>query len=44
MEQKVEYINIKDLILWTENPRNPIDVNAKDQEIVNRAIEDKSLK
>lgn len=44
MEQKVEYINIKDLVLWTENPRDPIDVNAKDQDIVDRAIEDKSLK
>lgn len=44
MEQKVEYINIKDLVLWTENPRDPIDANAKDQDIVDRAIEDKSLK
>ncbi|GAA0548323.1 hypothetical protein [Chitinophaga japonensis] len=44
MEQKVEYINIKDLVLWTENPRDPIDARAKDQDIVDRAIEDKSLK
>lgn len=44
MEQKVEYINIKDLVLWTENPRDPIDAKAKDEDIVNRAIEDKSLK
>src|SRR5690606_32927175 len=44
MEQEVKYINIKDLVLWTENPRDPIDENAKDQDIVNRALEDKSLK
>lgn len=44
MEQKVEYINIGDLVLWTENPRDPIDARASDQNIVDRAIEDKSLK
>lgn len=44
MEQKVEYINIKNLVLWTENPRDPINANAKDQDIVDRAIEDNSLK
>lgn len=44
MEQSVEYINIGDLVLWTENPRDPIDARASDQDIVNRAIEDKSLK
>ena len=32
--QKVELIKIKDLVLWTENPREPIDENATDQEIV----------
>lgn len=44
MEQKVEYINIGDLVLWTENPRDPIDARASDQDIVDRAIEDKSIK
>lgn len=44
MDQKVEYINIKELVLWTENPRDPINNNAKDQDIIDRAIEDKSLK
>lgn len=44
MEQRVDYINIRDLVLWTENPRDPIDANASDQDIVNRAIQDKSLK
>jgi len=44
MDQKVEYIKIKDLVLWTENPRDPIDTNAKDQDVVNHAIQDKSHK
>ena len=37
MDQKVELINIADLVLWTENPRDPIDVNASDQDIVDKA-------
>lgn len=44
MEQEVKYINIKDLALWTENPRDPIDANASDQDIVDRALEDGLLK
>ncbi|HDH51569.1 MAG TPA: hypothetical protein ENH04_09215 [Nitrospirae bacterium] len=40
MEQEVKYINIKKLVLWTENPRDPIDENAADQDIVNRALDD----
>jgi hypothetical protein len=44
MNQKVEYIDIKDLVLWTENPRDPIDPEAKDQDIVNKAITDEKLK
>jgi len=40
MEQKVEYIDIKDLVLWTENPRDPINENANDQDIVDRALDD----
>jgi hypothetical protein len=44
MEQEVKYINIKDLVLWTENPRDPIDANASDQDIVDRAFDDGLLK
>lgn len=44
MEQEVKYINIKNLVLWTENPRDPIDENATDQDIVDRAINDKYSK
>ena len=40
MDQEVKYIHIKDLVLWTENPRDPIDENAVDQDIVNRALND----
>jgi len=28
MNQEVKYIEIQDLVLWTENPRDPIDKNA----------------
>ncbi|WP_420640683.1 hypothetical protein [Candidatus Leptofilum sp.] len=41
MTQEVKYINIRDLVLWTENPRDPIDENAQDQDVVNKALEDK---
>ena len=44
MDQEVKYINIRDLVLWTENPRDPIDENAVDQDIVNRALDDKLSK
>lgn len=44
MSQKIEHINIKDLVLWTENPRDPIDPTAKDQDVVSRAINDPHVK
>ncbi len=44
MSQKIENIKIKDLVLWTENPRDPIDSTAKDQDVVNRAINDPHTK
>lgn len=44
MDQEVQYLNINDLVLWTENPRDPIDENATDQDIVNRALGDRSSK
>ena len=40
MEQEVKHIKLKDLVLWTENPRDPIDINAVDQDIVDRAFGD----
>ena len=44
MTQEIKKIKIKDLVLWTENPRDPIDSNAKDQDIVDKAIENKLSK
>lgn len=44
MKQEIKYIPIKDLVLWTENPRDPINKNATDQEVVNRAFIDKMAK
>jgi hypothetical protein len=44
MDQEVKYIKIKDLVLWTENPRDPVDENAVDQDIVDRAMNDGSNK
>lgn len=38
MEQQVKYIKLKDLVLWTENPRDPFDKNATDQEVAERAL------
>ncbi|KGL48865.1 hypothetical protein [Porphyromonas gulae] len=42
--QEIKRLKLKDLVLWTENPRDPIDINAKDQDIVDRAIEDEKSK
>lgn len=42
--QKVEYIPVKELVLWTENPRDPISPRTKNEDIIRRAIEDKSKK
>lgn len=44
MSQRIEEISIENLVLWTENPRDPINENATDQEIVDRALEDKLSK
>ena len=44
MKQEIKYIKIKDLVLWTENPRDPIDSTAKDQDVVDRAINDPQAK
>lgn len=38
--QTIVNIPIKDLVLWTENPRDPIDESATDQEVVERAYAD----
>ena len=40
MSQEIKEIYLKDLVLWTENPRDPVDVNSSDQDIADRSIHD----
>lgn len=44
MSQEVRMLEVKDLVLWTENPRDPIASDCKDQEIVDRAVLDRGRK
>lgn len=44
MGQEVITLKLKDLVLWTENPRDPVDETASDQDIVDRALSDKLSK
>ena len=44
MSQEVKTLRLKDLVLWTENPRDPINPEAKDQDIVDRALADSNNK
>jgi len=44
MSQKIEHIKVKDLVLWTENPRDPILASATDDEVIERAIKDPNNK
>ncbi len=37
MSQQIQEIDINDLVLWTENPRDPIDSEATDQDIADKA-------
>ena len=38
MGQEVKLIDIRDLVLWTENPRDPISSAASDQDIADHAL------
>lgn len=44
MNQEVKYISITKLVLWSENPRDPITPDATDQEVVDNATTDKKSK
>lgn len=44
MTQEVKNLRLKDLVLWTENPRDSIDPGANDQGIIDKALEDSSSK
>jgi len=39
--QEVKYIKLEELILWTENPRDPIDPNSDNSKVISTAIVDK---
>ncbi len=40
MKQEIKNIKIKDLYLWTENPRDPIDITMTNEEVIDRIIKD----
>ena len=40
MSQQIKEIDINELVLWSENPRDPIDSSVSDQEIADRAWKD----
>lgn len=44
MSQQIKEIDINDLVLWTENPRDPIDINATDHDIADKAWKDENEK
>lgn len=44
MSQEIQNIKIEDLVLWTENPRDPIDPRSSDQDIADKAWEDEHEK
>ena len=44
MKQVIRNIKIKDLYLWSENPREPMDASLTDVEVIRRAVEDKNNK
>lgn len=39
-EQSIRYIDLNDLILWSENPRDPLDAQSDNEDIIFRALED----
>lgn len=39
-DQNVEWIPVKDLVLWTENPRDPISARGNNESIIRRALVD----
>lgn len=40
MSQEIRNIRIEDLVLWTENPRDPISPESKDQDVAEKAFID----
>lgn len=44
MSQTIVNIKVKDLVLWTENPRDPIKSGAADIDVIMRAVQDPNNK
>jgi hypothetical protein len=44
MKQKIQEIEISKLHLWTENPRDPVDIKKTDGDIIDRILEDSNNK
>lgn len=44
MRQEILNIKLEDLVLWTENPRDPITPDSNDQDVANKALQDKDNK
>lgn len=44
MSQQIQFIPVRDLVLWSENPREPLASSASNQEIVNQALQDSRQK
>ncbi|MBS5865745.1 MAG: hypothetical protein KIC37_05245 [Coriobacteriaceae bacterium] len=42
MAQEIKQLKIDEIHLWTENPRDPVDSNMSDQDVILRAIENNS--
>jgi hypothetical protein len=43
-KQDIQTIEVKDLHLWTENPRDPVETDWTDYQIIRKAIEDNGKK
>ena len=41
MSQKILNIKLEDLVLWSENPRDPISSGSNNQDVANKALQDK---
>lgn len=44
MEQEIRTIKVRDLVLWSENPRDPIGFAVSAAEVIKRAVEDPKSK
>lgn len=42
--QQVEYIPLDDLVLWTENPRDPLDGDYTNDDVIRRATDGRNEK